>query len=183
MWKTISKKTILKTKVFFVTEETCAKKDKTIINNFYVIHPKNVVVIIPLTEKNEVVVIKQYRHSVKKTDYELPAGHIENKDKKNIKQAAIRELLEETGYQAEKLKLMQSVFSSAGLMNNKIHFFIGFNAKKIKKQTLDENEEIRVRVTSWKKTLKLVEEEKIKDMACVTGILLIKKYLEDHKKN
>ncbi|MFA5948567.1 MAG: NUDIX hydrolase [Candidatus Gracilibacteria bacterium] len=174
MWKTISKKTILKTKVFFVTEETCAKKDKTIINNFYVIHPKNVVVIIPLTEKNEVVVIKQYRHSVKKTDYELPAGHIENKDKKNIKQAAIRELLEETGYKPKTLKLIYTAYSSIGKQDNKVFYFLAKGCKKIQEQTLEKDEEIETKVMSIKKSLQLMDKNKFKDNHSVCAMLLLK---------
>jgi len=74
---------------------------------------------------------------------------------------------------------MQEVYSSAGLMSNNIHFFIGFNAKKIQEPELDENEDLEVLITPFEKAIKLIEEEeKIMDMASVTGLLLAKKHLE-----
>lgn len=175
-WKILKSETAFENHFFKITKDKCEKSDGTIIEQYYTIERPTVAVIAAFTEKNELVLINQYRHPVKNTDIELPAGYIEKNE--NIEQAAHRELLEETGYKAEKLEEIQEVYSSAGLMSNNIHFFIGFNAKKIQEPKLDENEELEVLTTPFENAIKLLEEEKIKDMASVTGILLAKKYLE-----
>ena len=65
-------------------------------------------------------------------------------------------------------------------MSNHVNFFIGFNAKKIAEQKLDDNEELEVAVTPWPEALKLLEQEKVKDLGSTTAILLAKNYLEKH---
>ncbi|MBD3360906.1 NUDIX domain-containing protein [Candidatus Peregrinibacteria bacterium] len=174
----IKSETILDNEFFKITKDSYRKKNGSIVKSYYTIHRPEVAVICAITKKNEIILIRQYRHPVKNIDLELPAGYIENHEN-NIRLAAERELLEETGYAVEKMIKIQTSYASAGLMSNKINFFIGFNAKKIKKPELDESEEImEVFATAWDKTIELLEKEEIKDMASVTGILLAKRYLE-----
>ena len=176
-WKTLKSETAYKTDFFKITKDKCEKSDGGVVEEYYTIDRPTVAVIVALTSENEVVLVNQYRHPVKNTDIEIPAGYIEDYET-DIEQAAHRELLEETGYKVEKMEKMQEVYSSAGLMSNNIHFFIGFNAKKTQEPTLDENEELEVLTAPFDKAIKLIEEKKIMDMASVTGILLAKKHLE-----
>lgn len=175
-WEVIKSEVVFENSFFKIHKDKCKKADGSIVEDYYTIDRPTVAVIAALTEKNEVVLVKQYRHPVKNTDIELPAGYIEKNE--NIEQAAHRELLEETGYEAESLEEIHKVYSSAGLMSNNIHFFVGKNAKKIAEPKLDENEDIEVLVESIEKTFELLDSGKIKDMASVTGLLLLKKYLE-----
>ena len=180
-WKTLKSKIALKTDFFTVHQDKCEKTDGTIIEKYYTIEMPQVAVIGVFTTQMELVMIKQYRHPVKSTDFELPAGCMENHEN-HIQEAAARELLEETGYETKKLELLKDTYSSAGLLNNVIHFFIGFDAEKIQEPVLDQAEELEVQVTPWQKALELLEQNKIKDMASVTGMYLIKDYLKKHGK-
>jgi len=181
-WTTLKSETALKNHFFSIQKDSCKKTDGQIVESYYTIKRPPVAVIGAITPQNEIVLIDQYRHPVQSIDIELPAGYIEDHED-DIVQGAKRELLEETGYEVDKLIKLQTVYASAGLMDNEIHFFLGFNAKKIQEPELDENEEIEVRLTPWDKALQLLEQEKIKDMASVTGLLLIKKYLKENQKN
>lgn len=178
-WKVLKSEEIIKNKFFSVQKDRCEKTDGTIVENYYTVKRPDVAIIAAFTPKMELVIIRQYRHPVKSLDYELPAGFIEPYET-DIAQAAKRELLEETGYETESLKKIQETFSSAGFMSNHVNFFIGFNAKKVAEQKLDRNEELKPHIIPWPKALKLVEQEKIKDLGSVTGILLVKNYLEKH---
>ena len=60
------------------------------------------VAIAAFTEDDKIILTKQYRHPLRKLIYDLPAGGM--KDGETSKQAALRELEEETGYTAEKLE-------------------------------------------------------------------------------
>lgn len=176
-WKILKSQTVLKNKFFSIKKDKCQKTDGTITNDYFTVHRPDVAIIAAFTPQKKLIMIRQYRHPVKAMDYELPAGYLEPRDT-NISQAAQRELLEETGYKAEKLKKIHTAYASAGFMNNNVHFFIGFNAKKISKQNLDESEELTVHIVPWQKALKLLKQEKIKDLGSVAGIMLTKDYYE-----
>ncbi len=176
-WKVLASKFALKNSFFTIEEDKCQKTDGTVVEKYYTIHRPDAAVIAAFTEKMELILIDQYRHPVKSVDIELPAGYIE-KSEKNMEQAAKRELLEETGYKVDKLIKLQACHASAGLMSNNLHFFIAFDAKKVQEPQLDQNEEIKVRITPWNKVPQLLKEERIKDMASVAGILMVEKYLQ-----
>lgn len=179
-WKVLKSEIIFENKFFKVHKDRCEKTDGSIVEDYYTVDRPNVAIIVAFTPEMDLVMIKQYRHPVRSTDYEIPAGFIEPFETE-IAEAAKRELLEETGYEAESLEKIQESFSSAGFMSNHINFFIGFNAKKIAEQKLDKDEELEVHITPWTEVLVLLEQEKIKDLGSITGILLAKKYLEKHQ--
>jgi len=180
-WKTISKKTLLKTLYFKLTEESCFKHDKKKVENYCICEMPNAVVIAALTKKTrkenrKIILIKQYRHTVKSTHLELPAGYM-NPGEKNPSKAAGRELVEETGYKVKSMKKLGEAFTSAGFMNNKVYFFLGEDAEKIQDQSLDQNEEIDIKPTEIKKAIALLHEGKIKDLGSMTCLMLTKLYL------
>ena len=178
-WKVLKSETILENKFLKVHKDRCEKTDGSIVEDYYTVDRPDAAIIAAFTPEMHLVMIKQYRHPVRSLDYELPAGFIEPFETDTI-QAAKRELLEETGHQCSSLEKMQETFSSAGFMSNHVHFFIGFNAKKISEQNLDDNEEIEAQILPWPEALKLLEQEKVKDLGSIACILLAKNYLEKH---
>lgn len=181
-WKILKSETVLENKFFKIHKDRCEKTNGEIIENYYTVERPNVAIIAAFTPEMDLVMIKQYRHPVRSTDYEIPAGFMEPFET-DISQAAKRELLEETGYKVDELKEIQDTYSSAGFMNNHVHFFIGFNAKKVAEQKLDDNEELEVSITPWPEALKLLEQEKVKDLGSVTAILLAQNYLKKYERN
>ncbi len=177
-WKKLRSEIVYQNNFFEIEQDQCQKPDGSLIDEYYIVKRPDVAVIAAFTPEMELIMITQYRHPVQSIDFELPAGHIDPNE--NILEAAQRELLEETGYKAEKLEQISAHFASSGLMNNTVHFFIGFNAKKIQEQSLDPNEAIEVKITPWPQALKLHEQGKVKDLGSAMGILLAKEYLEKH---
>ena len=81
-----------------------------------IVNPGEAVVILPINENNEVIFETQLRESIGKVSLELPAGRI---DPGEIPiQAAKRELEEETGFIANKLELMISLYPKKLKMAN-----------------------------------------------------------------
>lgn len=75
--------------------------------------------------KNPVILlIKQYRYAADQYLYEVPAGRLEAGEPPE--RCARRELREETGYDAERFKLLFSMFTTPGFTDERIHVFQAF---------------------------------------------------------
>lgn len=72
------------------------------------------VMIVPVTEDNEIVMLKQYRPAISDYLYELPAGMVDSGE--TIEEAARRELFEETGLRAKSYEvLLKPSYTSVGI--------------------------------------------------------------------
>ncbi|MEE9451698.1 MAG: NUDIX hydrolase [Gammaproteobacteria bacterium] len=93
-----------------------------------------IVNIIAVTDNEELLLIEQYRAGLDNVVIELPAGlagdHAEFKNE-SLEKAAKRELLEETGYEAQRLKQLISTPPSCGMSSEIITFFYSDKIKKI----------------------------------------------------
>jgi ADP-ribose pyrophosphatase len=125
------------------------------------------VLIAAVTDKNQIILIKQYRHNHGNV-YEVPAGAI--KPGETPLQAAKRELKEETGIRAKSWKLISTHHN--GVHNEGLNYF--FLAKDISvddKPGLDEDELIRgVELVSFEQANSLMKQHRIPDLrnrACI----------------
>lgn len=99
--------------------------------------------VLALTEKQEVVLIRQYRHGAQKVIVELPGGVMDREDESPLA-AARRELQEETGYTSDRIVQVGCVSPNPANHTNLIYSFLAMDAKKVSGQRLDETEEIEV---------------------------------------
>ena len=101
------------------------------------------VVIFALTKNNEVLLEKIFR--VPRGDYviELPAGAVEI-ETETITEGAKRELLEETGFLAEKITPILSAVSAPGLAKLEIVYCFASDIEFVGPQQCDDEEEIEV---------------------------------------
>jgi ADP-ribose pyrophosphatase len=82
----------------------------------YVVELPRAATIVPVLDDGRILMIRQYRHSVRDIILELPGGRI---DASEIPEdAARRELLEETGYAAKSFHLLGSFIPAAGLLDH-----------------------------------------------------------------
>ena len=101
------------------------------------------VMILPLTEDGEIIVLKQYRPVIDDYLYELPAGIVDPGE--SIKEAARRELFEETGLKCKSYELLlKPSYSSVGITDETTAVVKMMVEGEITKENLEENEEIEV---------------------------------------
>lgn len=93
----------------------------------YIKHP-GAAMAIPLLDNGNILMIKQYRHSVGKIFLEFPAG--KNDANENSEQTATRELQEEIGYRSEKITYLTRIHPVIGYANEHIDLFLAENLKK-----------------------------------------------------
>ncbi|MBI4235397.1 NUDIX hydrolase [Candidatus Peregrinibacteria bacterium] len=175
--KTLTTEIILENDLFRLKKDRLQKENGEIIEEYYTIDRPDVAIIVTITKDGRLVLLDQYRHPIKKSGIEVPAGHI-NKGEP-IEEGAKRELLEETGYSAAKFTKIYENYASIGLLNQKLHFFLATEAEKNHDQNLDKDEELTVTLKTWEETEKLLVEGHIQDIDSVAAILLAKKYLQN----
>lgn len=142
------RKTVFATPWFEVQE---ARGDGAFPN--YSINSPDFVCIIAVTRKNELLLVRQFRHAVAEETLELPAGHVERNE--TPEQAARKELLEETGHTAETFELLASLSPSTSRFTNRMWCYFAGNAEAVP----GANIETGLKCIRWTKGLKPLMQE------------------------
>lgn len=106
-------------------------------------------VIVALTEDRQLVLTEQYRIPVARRVVELPAGligDVEGAEDEQIEEAARRELLEETGYQAREVEVLTVGPPTAGLASEIVAFVLATGIERVASGGGVEHEQIEVHV-------------------------------------
>jgi ADP-ribose pyrophosphatase len=130
------------------------------------------VCILPITKDHKVVCMRQYRHAIKKWQWELPAGTIEDVHSKPI-QTAEKELEEETGYVAEHWLELGSFYPSAGSTAEEVFLFAAAGLSKTEQQ-LENSEQIELHELTMEEVKKLVIDGEFEHGAGLATILRYK---------
>lgn len=128
---------------------------------YYVLEYPDWINIIALTREGKFLLVRQYRHGIRQTNYELCAGVIEKKDK-NPMEAAKRELLEETGYGNGEWSLFMTICANASTMNNTTYCFLAVGVEKLSEQHLDESEDLTVHLLSMEQVRDMMLNDEIR---------------------
>lgn len=172
VWKIVSKKMLLETPYLTVKSENCRTENGKKVD-WFTVELRPWVVVAAFTPQNELLMIRQYRQSVRKNLLELPAGVIERNEIPIS--AAKREFVEETGYKLKNPRKIASLFESPGKCHESVTVLIGTVGKK-SGQKLDESETCEVHFIPAKKVLRMVRQNKIESAPMVAAILLAKEH-------
>jgi ADP-ribose diphosphatase len=130
-------------------------------------HPGSVVVL-PVLEDGRVVMIRQYRHAARQYLWELVAGRIDEGE--SVKEAAARELAEETGYRAKRLTEILDVFPTPGFLEERMHILLAEGLTKGKAQP-EEDEKIISRRYAVEELKSMMKRGRLRDGKSIGGIL------------
>lgn len=119
--KTMKSEKIYEGKILNLKVDTVELPDKKYSKREIVEHPGGVG-IITIIDDTSLVLVKQYRKAVEDFIWEIPAGKLEINEEP--RETAIRELREETGYEASKLTYITEFYTTPGYCNEKIHLFL-----------------------------------------------------------
>jgi ADP-ribose pyrophosphatase len=138
-----------------------------IVRREVIVHP-GAVVILPLLDERTAVLIRNERFAVGQTLWELPAGTLEKNEEPRA--CAARELIEETGYEAARLRPLTAFFASPGIITERMHAFVA-DGLALVGQDLDENERITVHALPLEETMDMVRRGEIVDGKTIATLL------------
>ncbi len=84
-------------------------------------HPGSVA-IVPFVSPTQIVLVRQYRRAVQRTLLELPAGTL--RPGEDTRTCARRELEEETGFSAKRLRKLCTFYPSPGILSEQMTLFV-----------------------------------------------------------
>ncbi len=137
---------------------------------FYRIIIPNGVMILALREDGKILLIRQYRQSIKSYTLELPAGQINKKE--SPRKAAIRELYEETGYVCKKFNFLGAGAPWIDRAKCKLYIFYGQGA--VRKKGFEPKEDIQVIPVSSREFKRLAIKGELQQLQSFAPILLAK---------
>ncbi|MBV2227167.1 MAG: NUDIX hydrolase [Sphingobacterium mizutaii] len=141
-WKTIDSKYIIQRPWATLRVDKLEMPNGNIKEEYYVLEYPTWVNMVALTEDNQVVFVKQYRHGAGRIMVELPAGVVEDNEDPEI--AARRELLEETGYAFDDISYVCELFANPATSGNITYTYLLTGGRKVQEQDLDPSEDIEV---------------------------------------
>jgi len=145
-------------------------------HDFFILESSDWVNVIPLTPRNEVVLIQQYRHGTRENTLEIPGGLIEGED--TPEGAARRELAEETGYLDREMTYLGYVHPNPAILNNRCHTFLARDVFPNGDQNQDDKEDIEVLLRPLSDIPRLIREDRITHALVLAAFYRF--YMEDH---
>ena len=133
-------------------------------------HP-GAVAVVPITEDGEIVLVRQFRYPFGEVLTEIPAGKLDPGEEPEA--AALRELSEETGAEAESLEYLGAFYSSVAIFDEVIHLYLA-RGLKFQKQHLDEDEFLEAKKIPFKDLERMVLTGEVNDAKTVVGVMRAK---------
>jgi len=168
-WETLDAETAYACPGFDVVREDVRFPDGTKGAFDYVQHGESVIVL-PFTADGDVVVIEEWRQPVRRINYGLPAGTMEDEDD-DPTVAAARELREETGYEADTFDHLYTGEPANGNTDYVFHYYVARGCEAAADQNLDHNESIRVDTADFDSLVQSVRDGTLRDSRSAVGIM------------
>lgn len=169
--KTIKKEVVFDGKVLTVEVHDVELSDSSKSIREIVLH-KGAVAILPVTDKDEVILVEQYRKAAESLTLEIPAGKLDPNEERI--DCAIRELEEETGYKANKEDVIKiyDTHLAIGYSSELISLYFVENLSDDQKGDLrlDEDEFINLKKYSLQEAFDLLDSNAITDSKTIIAL-------------
>jgi ADP-ribose pyrophosphatase len=128
-WEVVAGKERFAGRVISVRTDTVVMPSGEVADRDYVVHP-GAVAVLALDDEDRVLLIRQYRHPMRRLLWELPAG-IRDIPGEALVDCAARELAEEASYRARTWHTLVDVYTSPGMTDERIRIFLARDVEPI----------------------------------------------------
>ncbi len=173
-WKITDSKPVADCRVFKVRKDVTVSPRTGQAHDMYVIENPNWLNVVPLTPDEQVVLVEQWRHGTRSVHWETPGGLMDPGE--TVEQCARRELLEETGYQAESIVPLGKVHANPAIQDNIQFYALAANCRKIAEPAPDDAEDIRVHLVPLKEIPAMIRSGKISHALVVEAFYWLELY-------
>jgi len=142
-WEVLETEKLQHLRLFDLYRERKRSPRTGALHDFYVLEGVDWCNIVPLTDADEVVMIRQFRHGTREITLEIPGGMVDATDRTPL-EAARRELLEETGYDANVVEPLGVIHPNPAIQSHRCHTFVARGAHLAGEQRFDNTEDIEV---------------------------------------
>jgi len=177
--KVLSSKIVYDGPIFGIRRDEVIEPSGVRTTREVITHPGSVVVL-PVLPDGRILLIQQYRHAAHQYLWELVAGRIDAGE--SPREAAARELIEETGYRAKSLRVFLYMFPTPGFLEEKMYILLakGLTAGEAEPE---EDEKIISRAYNRKKLEEMIRTGKLRDAKSVAGILFYFRFLAPEQRH
>jgi 8-oxo-dGTP pyrophosphatase MutT (NUDIX family) len=141
-WKKTDTSVVAENRIFRLRRDRVVNPRNEKHLDAFVLECPDWVNVIALTHEEDVVLVRQFRHGVERLALEIPGGVVDPGEAPA--DAALRELLEETGYAPDRLESLGFVDAQPGYQDNRCHTFLALGVKRVAEPELDAGEDIEV---------------------------------------
>jgi ADP-ribose pyrophosphatase len=178
-WERLGSKRLLTNRYFSLRSERLRLPDGGIKDPYFVLERPDAAIIVPITDRGEVVLVRQYRPPLEMMELGLPAGLVEAGEMPE--EAARRELAEETGYTGGEWERLGSLASSPSLKDNWAYLFLARGVEETTAPDPDEHELVEVVRVPVEDLRDLVHSGKIVSSSGVAAVMLALERLRENE--
>ena len=143
IWPPLSSRALGAFKIFSVRRERFRSPRTGKAHDFYVLDCPDWVNVIALTDRNEVVLVRQFRAGTRSVTLEIPGGSVESHDGSALA-AARRELREETGHAGRRWKRLGVVHPNPAFQSNRCTTYLARGCRRVGDLIPDAGEDLAV---------------------------------------
>jgi 8-oxo-dGTP pyrophosphatase MutT (NUDIX family) len=167
-WERLARERLRDCRVFQVDRVVARSPTSGEEHDFYCIESAEWVNVVPVTTDGQVVMVRQFRHGSQTLTLEIPGGMIDAGE--TPAEAALRELLEETGYTAERAIPAGAVNPNPALFGNRVHTFVAPGVEKVAEIRNEGAEETWVELVPVSEIPRLVRAGEIDHALVLAGL-------------
>jgi ADP-ribose pyrophosphatase len=170
-WRTLARRTLLSRPPWMeVGDERVALPDGRELENFLWVRTRDFVAMVAVTEADQIVLVRSYKHGTRRVSLSVPAGYLESGEEPIA--AAKRELQEETGYASDDWTSLGRFVVDGNYGVSTAHIFLARGAREVAEPASGDLEEMDVVVAPLDDVSEYVRQGEVVQLASAAALAL-----------